>query len=144
MSRPSKELRATAIWCWAVVGVLIAAFSFQVLAQEASSGVQGNLDGTLNLASLGSFQHEKSDDPSLRGLAKKKKKQCAENGSCYGDISEVTGRPKTVYIPAYVRGNGARVKSHYRSPTTSSSDEEGHGRKPKPAPKKGPSDSRQK
>jgi hypothetical protein len=40
---------------------------------------------------------------------------CAENGSCYGDISPLTGRPKTVYVHGYFRRDGTYVRSHYRS-----------------------------
>ena len=31
---------------------------------------------------------------------------CAENGSCYGDISSLSGRPKTVSVGGYYRGMG--------------------------------------
>ena len=40
----------------------------------------------------------------------------AENGSYYGQISENTGRPKTVYVRGYYRKDGTYVRSHYRSP----------------------------
>jgi hypothetical protein len=40
---------------------------------------------------------------------------CAENGSCYGDISEQTGRPKTVKVKGYYRKDGTYVRGHYRS-----------------------------
>lgn len=40
---------------------------------------------------------------------------CAENGSCYGDISALTGRPKTVSVGGYFRSNGTYVRGHYRS-----------------------------
>jgi hypothetical protein len=40
---------------------------------------------------------------------------CAENDSCRGDISEATGRPKTVYVHGHYRKDGAYVRSHYRS-----------------------------
>jgi hypothetical protein len=40
---------------------------------------------------------------------------CAENGSCYGDISEQTGRPKTVNVRGYYRKDGTYVRGHYRS-----------------------------
>ncbi len=40
---------------------------------------------------------------------------CAENGSCLGDISVATGRPKTVYVRGYYRSNGTYVRSHFRS-----------------------------
>ena len=40
---------------------------------------------------------------------------CAENGSCAGDISEETGRPKTVPVDGYYRKDGTYVRGHYRS-----------------------------
>ena len=40
---------------------------------------------------------------------------CAENGSCYGDISEATGRPKPVHVNGYYRRDGTYVRGHYRS-----------------------------
>jgi hypothetical protein len=40
---------------------------------------------------------------------------CAENGSCYGDISQATGRPKTVNVRGYYRKDGTYVRGHYRS-----------------------------
>ena len=40
----------------------------------------------------------------------------AENSSYYGQISENTGRPKTVYVKGYYRKDGTYVRSHYRSP----------------------------
>jgi hypothetical protein len=40
---------------------------------------------------------------------------CAENGSCYGDISDNTFRPKTTYVQGYYRKNGTYVRGHYRS-----------------------------
>lgn len=39
---------------------------------------------------------------------------CAKNGSCYGDISANTGRPKTTHVDGYYR-NGTYVRGHYRS-----------------------------
>jgi hypothetical protein len=39
---------------------------------------------------------------------------CAEDGSCYGDISNATLRPKTVYVRSYVR-DGTYIRSHFRS-----------------------------
>jgi hypothetical protein len=41
--------------------------------------------------------------------------RCAENGSCPGDISTATGRPKTVYVQGYTRKDGTYVRGHYRS-----------------------------
>jgi hypothetical protein len=40
---------------------------------------------------------------------------CAENGSCYGDISPATGRPKTVFVDGYIRKDGTYVRGHVRS-----------------------------
>ncbi len=40
---------------------------------------------------------------------------CAENGSCYGDISSVNGMPKTVHVNGYYRSDGTYVRGHYRS-----------------------------
>ena len=40
---------------------------------------------------------------------------CAENGSCYGDISSATGRPKTERVRGYYRKDGTYVRGHYRS-----------------------------
>lgn len=39
---------------------------------------------------------------------------CAENGSCYGDLSPATGKPKTVFVPGYVRKDGTYVRGHYK------------------------------
>ena len=40
---------------------------------------------------------------------------CAENGSCYGDISNLNGKPKTVSVGGYYRSDGTYVRGHYRS-----------------------------
>ncbi len=40
---------------------------------------------------------------------------CAENGSCYGDISNINGMPKTQSINGYFRKDGSYVRGHYRS-----------------------------
>jgi len=39
----------------------------------------------------------------------------AENGSYYGEISDKTGRPKTVEVRGYYRSDGTYVRGHYRS-----------------------------
>jgi len=39
----------------------------------------------------------------------------AQDGSYYGEISDETGRPKTVFINGYLRKDGTYVASHYRS-----------------------------
>lgn len=40
---------------------------------------------------------------------------CAENGSCYGDISSINGMPKTTAVDGYYRKDGTYVRGHYRS-----------------------------
>jgi hypothetical protein len=40
---------------------------------------------------------------------------CAENGSCYGAVSTITGLPKTIAVSGYYRRNGTYVRGHYRS-----------------------------
>jgi len=40
---------------------------------------------------------------------------CAENGSCYGDVSNITGLPKTVPVQGYYRKDGTYVRGYYRS-----------------------------
>jgi hypothetical protein len=40
---------------------------------------------------------------------------CSESGSCYGDISSITGLPKTTYVHGYYRSDGTYVRSYYRS-----------------------------
>lgn len=39
----------------------------------------------------------------------------AENGSHYGQISEVTRLPRTIYVGGYYRRDGTYVRSHFRS-----------------------------
>jgi hypothetical protein len=41
---------------------------------------------------------------------------CSETGSCYGDISDITGLPRTNYVNGYYRSDGTHVGSYYRSP----------------------------
>lgn len=40
---------------------------------------------------------------------------CSESGSCYGEISPDTGKPKTVYVPGYYKSNGKYVRGYFRS-----------------------------
>lgn len=40
---------------------------------------------------------------------------CAENGSCYGDISKINGMSKTIRVEGYYRSDGTYVRGHYRS-----------------------------
>lgn len=42
-------------------------------------------------------------------------RSCAENGSCYGDISSYNGKAKTVHVKGYYRKDGTYVRGHYRS-----------------------------
>jgi len=48
-------------------------------------------------------------------LPEKGASSCAENGTCYGDISIATGKPKTVRVKGYYRKDGTYVRGHYRS-----------------------------
>jgi hypothetical protein len=55
-------------------------------------------------------------DPAARGAGSARGSPlCAENGSCYGDISSFTGRAKTVHVSGYYRRDGTYVRGHYRS-----------------------------
>ena len=40
---------------------------------------------------------------------------CSESGSCYGDISTITGLPKTNYVSGYTKRDGTVVRGYYRS-----------------------------
>jgi len=40
---------------------------------------------------------------------------CAENGSCFGDVSNINGMPKTNHVSGYFRRDGTYVRGHYRS-----------------------------
>lgn len=40
---------------------------------------------------------------------------CAENGTCYGEISPSTGKAKTVHVPGYFKKDGTYVRGHYKS-----------------------------
>ena len=40
---------------------------------------------------------------------------CAENSSCYGDISNINGMPTTNLVNGYFRRDGTYVRGHYRS-----------------------------
>ncbi|MFW8591069.1 hypothetical protein ACOI22_09735 [Glaciecola sp. 2405UD65-10] len=42
------------------------------------------------------------------------KYQCAENGSCFNDISKLTGNHKTIHVEGYYRSDGTYVRGHYR------------------------------
>jgi hypothetical protein len=54
-------------------------------------------------------QNSTPKSPSLTSIG------CAENGSCYGDISSVNGTPKTSHVDGYFRKDGTYVRGHYRS-----------------------------
>jgi hypothetical protein len=72
------------------------------------------------LAQLGESSHPPSSRSALPSTAAttppaQSSPACSESGSCYGDISERTGLPKTTYVPGYFRKNGTYVRSYYRS-----------------------------
>jgi len=63
-----------------------------------------------NSSNIGATQRSEPQNPYPNGGG-----ACAENGSCYGDISTITGAPKTNHINGYYRSNGTYVRGHYRS-----------------------------
>lgn len=68
------------------------------------NGSAGNSNYTSN--ELNNSSSKKNITPSY---------DCAENGSCYGDISSVNGTPKTIQVDGYYRKDGTYVRGHYRS-----------------------------
>jgi hypothetical protein len=96
-------------------------------ARPALSGVvasQGNYEACLqNLAALCKLESLTVDERAEVAAARSRVTTteptrgppCAENGSCYGDISDATGRPKTVHVDGYYRRDGTYVRGHYRS-----------------------------
>lgn len=74
-----------------------------------SNGVYSRPFSTLNPSNSGvSSPATTAPTPSSLGA-------CAENGSCYGDVSTTTGRAKTVPVQGYYRKDGTYVRGHYRS-----------------------------
>lgn len=61
----------------------------------------------------------------ITGLSTAAAAPIAENGSDYGQISDLTGRPRTVFVSGYVRADGTYVQSHYRSPPGQGNSERG-------------------
>ena len=71
------------------------------------------LNQTISLREVQSIFESLNRDTTY--LPSSSSKICAENGSCYGDISVLTGRPKTVAVKGYYRKDGTYVRGHYRS-----------------------------
>ena len=65
------------------------------------------------LAMVGGYPSDTAPTPAPAPIANLP--GCAENGSCYGDISEATGLPKTVAVRGYTRADGTHVRGYYRS-----------------------------
>jgi hypothetical protein len=42
-------------------------------------------------------------------------KSAKKDSNCYGCISSITNRPKTIYVKGYYRRNGTYVHPHYKS-----------------------------
>ncbi len=61
------------------------------------------------------LQPEKSSDSSTLSPPSPIGPGCAENGSCFGDVSNINGMPKTTHINGYFRRDGTYVRGHYRS-----------------------------
>jgi hypothetical protein len=53
--------------------------------------------------------------PATEPLGTTARPGCSETGSCYGDLSTATGRPRTNYVRGYFRRDGTYVGSYYRS-----------------------------
>ena len=100
----------------------------QVLRQPANSWVQGSnwycVNGYQKSGNecVSIFAGSAALEPTNRNVAPPTKNSlnpvvpsCAENGSCYGDVSPLTGRQKTVPVQGYYRKDGTYVRGHYRS-----------------------------
>jgi hypothetical protein len=72
---------------------------------------QGGLQASTQSFSNSQLNINPSENPSPTALSA----PCAENGSCFGDLSTVTGQPKTVHVQGYTRKDGTYVRGHYRS-----------------------------
>ncbi len=74
---------------------------------------QPTVPGTVGygmLQSVCNFSHVYAHDNRYQG-----RNYCAENGSCFGDVSKFNGLLKTNYVNGYYRSNGTYVRGHYRS-----------------------------
>ena len=95
------------------------ALSSSEVQQVAASDYQRNLDGCMygspycDRSALSSSEVQQVANTNNAPTAYQDR--CAENGSCYGDISVGTGRPKTVAVRSYTRRDGTYVRGHYRS-----------------------------
>ncbi len=76
---------------------------FQTL---STSRVRGGLSGTSGTEN----ESANTDAPHLPGNP-----PCAENGSCFGEISKITGFPKTILVHGYTRSDGTYVRGYFRS-----------------------------
>jgi hypothetical protein len=56
-----------------------------------------------------------STGPELQVAGESAPPRCAENGSCFGDVSFETGKPKNFFVAGHYRADGTYVKSSYES-----------------------------
>jgi hypothetical protein len=121
-------LRFLAYLLWALVAVSVPV-NAQEASQSARSSVCDPLISQCNAATLTRQSQAQSESGSTNGVTAEStyrqspagtyqlttRPSCAENGSCYGDISATTGRAKTTYVNGYTRKDGTYVRGHYRS-----------------------------
>ena len=80
-----------------------------LLTDDQKQGIQQRATTYTNSSAFSTNSAESNSPPTNSGVA------CAENGSCYGDISNITGLPKTTHVNGYYRKDGTYVRGHYRS-----------------------------
>ena len=103
MSKPNQDNDG---WAWAIIIVVAACLWFGVLRNPFSPSQPTSPEQRL----LDDFARDAQLDLLLADPP------IAENGSRYGELSELTGRPKTVHVRGYYRRDGTHVRGHYRSP----------------------------
>jgi tetratricopeptide (TPR) repeat protein len=70
---------------------------------------------TLEDAKLVKYAEYKNASANTNYRQVKNLNKSLDNDSSYGDISTITGRPKTIYVRGYHRKDGTYVRGHYRS-----------------------------
>jgi hypothetical protein len=87
----------------------------QVAVAPSPAGVQPSTQAQGQTYQSPTYQPQPTYQPTYQPSPPSSVGPCAENGSCYGDISNLTGRPKTVAVRGYYRKDGTYVRGHYRS-----------------------------
>jgi hypothetical protein len=83
--------------------------------EDDADGVENELSGDPTPLASSIDTNSSSTRLNTYAAAKSASYGCAENGSCYGDISAATGRAKTVSVRGYYRRDGTYVRGYYRS-----------------------------